>query len=251
MVPHSWNMLRDDNVPQLFFFVYGECCKNNWVDSADMCLQNLVLLASLRRSFFQKDDLRMNNLSGLIQGTTFILTNKPTLLPPACAHSFCRLLGKINTAHQISELSGNDGFKSWIDLIYQYTVEQLSGQGSGHNSQHYLLSFWAQMVAPIIVLKDGAPPQLEEHIQIVAISYIDSRIRLAELSASGDIEDDPLEDEVLRAEQLDVVAQLGRCKYANTARHLLDKFMETQQAGQGGQIPQNVFEKKQRPKLIF
>ena len=37
------------------------------------------------------------------------------------------------------------------------------------------------------------------------------------------VEDDPLEDEVLRAEQLDVVAQLGRCKYSETAKHLLDK----------------------------
>ena len=44
----------------------------------------------------------------------------------------------------------------------------------------------------------------------IVFRFIDSRVLLAEASAKEGLDDDPLEDEVLRQEQLDVLAQLGR-----------------------------------------
>lgn len=161
MVPNSWSMLRDESIASMFFGLYEGCVGSNWSACADLCLQNLVLFASLRRSFFQKDDMRSKNLGAMITGTAKILQNRMGLRDPACAHSFCRLLGKINTAHQLSEMSLNSSFKSWIEQVFQFTMDNLKNWQVAHNSQHYLLSFWSQLVAPVIVLRENAPPSLE------------------------------------------------------------------------------------------
>jgi len=56
--------------------------------------------------------------------------------------------------------------------------------------------------------------------------------------------DDPLQDEVLRAEQLDVLSNLGRCRYQDTAQYIMKHYEEVSRLGQQGAMPQAVFEKK-------
>lgn len=56
--------------------------------------------------------------------------------------------------------------------------------------------------------------------------------------------DDPLQDEVLRAEQLEVLSNLGRCRYQDTAQHIMKHFEEVSRLGQQGSINQAVFDKK-------
>ena len=104
MIPHSWTFLRDDNMCKLFFDLYASCCSYQRTDVASECLKCLVLLASLRRSFFPKEDDRNKLLEHLITGTNGILAGKMGLDDPGCYHELCRLLGKINAAHQLSEL---------------------------------------------------------------------------------------------------------------------------------------------------
>ena len=68
-------------------------------------------------------------------------------------------------------------------------------------------------VHTVTIVKENAPPQLENFLRVITVPYIDSRVLLAEASVKEGVEDDPLEYEVLRTEQRDVLAQLGRCKY--------------------------------------
>ncbi|EER08315.1 nuclear pore protein RBP16/17, putative [Perkinsus marinus ATCC 50983] len=81
--------------------------------------------------------------------------------------------------------------------------------------------------------KDKTPgfhSKLEDYIYTITVSYIDSRLFLADMAARGEdpMDDegfeDALQDEVLRGEQLEVIAQLARLNYQKTAQHVLELF---------------------------
>jgi len=246
MVPHSWNMLREDCIPKLFFDLFTKACSFNWIECAQYCLQCLVLLSAFRRSFFQKEEDRAKLLGSLMQGTTAILASKMGLSDPQCYHELCRLLGKMNTTHQLNELCASEQFQAWIEQVYQFTMDSLRHWEVMPNSKHYLLGFWAGMVNPVIVMQEKVPKGLETYIQQITIAYVESRLCMAEASAQGDNLDwdDPLNDEVLRAEQLEVLANLGRCKYQETAQYMIKHYEEIHRAGSAGALPQLIFEKK-------
>lgn len=54
----------------------------------------------------------------------------------------------------------------------------------------------------------------------------------------------PLHNNVLREEQLEVIAQLARCGYTNNALMLHNLFEETKMKAKSGEMPRNVFEEK-------
>jgi len=247
MAPHTWNILREESICSLFFDIYISCCNNQRFDAAALALQCLVLLSALRRSFFAEEEERAKLLTHLLQGTTGILQSKIGLQHQDCYHEMCRLLGKINAAHQLNELSATEVFRVWIDKVYSFTMDSLKSWDIMPNSKHYLLTFWANLVAPMLFLRDKAPQNLELCIQQITLAYIESRLNMAEVVAAEESTydwDDPLTDEVLRAEQLDVLAQLGRCRYQETGAHITKHFEETVRLGESKNISQNVFEKK-------
>jgi len=232
---------------QSFFFeLFSRSCTCNWPDCATLCLQCLVLLAAIRRSFFQKEEDRTKLLANLIQGTTGVLASKMGLQDHGCYHELCRLLGKINAAHQLNELCATEQFLVWIEQVYSFTMDSLRHWEVMPNSKHYLLGFWATMVSPVILMQEK-PKALEAYIQQITIAYVESRLFMAEASADPNNccdWDDPLLDEVLRVEQLEVLSNLGRCRYQDTAQYLMKHFEEVSRLGQAGQVPQTVFEKK-------
>ena len=66
------------------------------------CLQ--VRLASVRRSLFVSDAERSKFLNALVAGTRDILRARQGLAEHANYHEFCRLLGRLKTNYQLSEL---------------------------------------------------------------------------------------------------------------------------------------------------
>ena len=100
----------------------------------------------------------------------------------------------------------------------------------------------------MIFLKEKAPSGLEACIHQITISYIESRLAMAEMAArpemQGDEFADPLEQEVLRSEQLEVLANLGRCKYQEVATVVTKHFEDTMARGKDGRYPQEVFYRK-------
>merc|ERR1719487_1839936 len=88
---------------------------------------------------------------------------------------------------------------------------------------------------------------LENFIQQITLAYVESRLFMAEAAADSNNScdwDDPLQDEVLRAEQLDVLSNLGRCRYQDTAQHIMKHYEEVSRLGQQGMVPQGIFENK-------
>lgn len=247
MVPHSWNMLRDEGIPRLCFDVYSSAVTANRPECAQLCLQTLVLLAALRRSFFQKEEDRGKLLTSMMAGTTGILASKMGLQDYGCYHELCRLLGKMNATHQLSELCASDQFQVWIEQVYSFTMDSLRHWEVMPNSKHYLLGFWAAMVSPVIFMREKVPKALEAYIQQITIAYVESRLFMAEASADPNNcndWDDPLTDEVLRSEQLEVLSNLGRCRYQDTAQHIMKHFEEISRLAQENKMAPHVFDKK-------
>ena len=63
-----------------------------------------VRLASVRRSLFVNDGERSKFLNALVTGTRDILRAQQGLAEHANYHEFCRLLGRLKTNYQLSEL---------------------------------------------------------------------------------------------------------------------------------------------------
>ncbi|KAF8817967.1 importin-beta N-terminal domain-containing protein [Cardiosporidium cionae] len=250
MVPHGWSILREENIPKLFFDLYDDCWRDPHgarVDCARLCLSALVYISALRRSFFGKENERTKFITQLIEGTTNIIRNKIGLEHDGCYHELCRLLGKVNSASQLSELCTAPAFIEWTDKLFQFTMESLENWRRLPNSKHYLLGVWIHMMSPLQFLKGKAPVTLDNYIAQITMAFILSRIRSAEAAAldrdDADFEN-PLSNEVLRSEQLEAISELGRCRYPETASKVMDLFQETRLCMQNNVISEAVFQEK-------
>ncbi|KAK6588180.1 nuclear pore RBP16 17 (RAN binding 16 17) [Cryptosporidium xiaoi] len=243
MIPHSWTVLREEYVPIIFFDMYAKCCGagGSLSDCAAMCLQCLILYSSIRRSFFPTQTDRTRSLASLMSGTAGIIQTKMGLTNEDCYHELCRLLGKLNTANQLTELASSDAFGVWIDQVYAFTIASLEDWTLLPNSKHYLLGLWSHMVIPLLYQGDRAPANLEKYIHNITIAFIQSSMKIAEAIAQGSDIDDPLDSEVTRTEQLDILAQLSRCRYQETAEFIVNLFEKVTEAAKNGNISQNCF----------
>ena len=201
MVPYTWTHVKDVSYPSLFFDLYMTCVSANRRACAVLSLQCLVLLASLRRSLYSKEEERVAMLGSFIKGTSQILSSRAGLDDDECYHEFCRLLGRINAANQLTELSSNPQFGAWIDQVHVFTSHALREPDRLPNSMHYLLGFWTVLVAPMISMGSKAPEQVRQYLEQVVVLFLQGRLAGAS---------DSLQDETLLMEQLEVVSTLSK-----------------------------------------
>ena len=216
MVPYSWTNVKDLTYPSLFFDLYSTCVRTGRKNCAILCLQALVLFASLRKSLYSKEEERAAMLSSYMRGTSQILANSLGLDDPECYHEFCRLLGRLNAANQLTDLSSNAQFSMWIDQVFAFTASALKRITHLPNSMHYLLAFWSVLVPPVAALGDRAPAQVKQYLEQVLALFVESRLQLGD----HDEEDD---DETLLMEQLDVVSATSRL----FSQHAFDLLCQT------------------------
>ena len=77
-------------------------CSGHRVTS--LVLSEQVRLASVRRSLFTGETERSAFLARLVTGTRDVLRSNQGLAEHANYHEFCRLLGRLKTNYQLSEL---------------------------------------------------------------------------------------------------------------------------------------------------
>ena len=172
-----------------------------------------MLLASLRRSLFSSDEERQLFLARLLDGTLHVLRSQHGLTEHENYHELCRLLARIKSNYQLSELVQADGYSEWISLVATFTMDSFKHWQWAANSVYYLLSLWSRLVASMPYLKGKMPSQLETYVPQVITAFISSRMELVRAIASGEAAahiDDPLENEDLLTEQLDMLPNLCR-----------------------------------------
>lgn len=70
-------------------------------------------MASVRRSLFTSEGERLAFLNRLVNGSREILQTKQGLAEHDNYHEFCRLLGRLKTNYQLSELVGGPALGGW------------------------------------------------------------------------------------------------------------------------------------------
>ena len=215
-------------------------------------LSCLVQFASVRRSLFNNTE-RAKFLMQLVSGVRYILENPQGLSDPQCYHEFCRLLARLKSNYQLSELVKVDGYSETIALITKFTVTSLQASHSllsldiesivnyiltrlqmwqfAPNSIHYLLSLWQRMVASVPYVKASEPHLLETYTPEVTRAYITSRLDSVTDVVRNGLED-PFEDIGMVQQQLDQLSTIARCEYEKTCALIVQLFDQSAQTYQ-------------------
>ncbi|RWS05952.1 exportin-7-like protein [Dinothrombium tinctorium] len=226
-IPTSWRpAFLDFNTLQLFFDLYHYLPTS----LASLALSCLVQIASVRRSLFSNTE-RAKFLTQLVTGVRRILENPQGLSDPSCYHEFCRLLARLKSNYQLSELVKVEGYPETIALIAKFTVTSLQMCHVAPNSIHYLLSLWQRMVASVPYAKASEPHLLETYTPEVTAAYISSRLESV-TAVIRDGLDDPFDDIGMVQQQLDQLSTIARCEYEKTCSLIVQLFDSAAQAYQ-------------------
>ena len=122
----------------------------------------LVQLSSIRRSLFSTVE-RGNFLAQIVKGAKEILQSPQSLSDPDCYHEFCRLLTRLKSNYQLSELVRLDHYQDFISLVAKFTVSSLHSWQFSSNSVHYLLSLWQRLVASVQYFRSSDPHMLQTY----------------------------------------------------------------------------------------
>ncbi|KAK1938700.1 putative Exportin-7 [Babesia divergens] len=226
MIPQSWDILRSDKILRILFDQYAQS-SNKRPACAVLALRCLVVVAALRKSFFNTEAEDLLHINGFMVGTMDIIHNKTGLNNEDCYHELCRLLGKINASNQLSQLLQSTAFPMWTEKLHSFTMEALKNWHHMPNSKHYLLGVWAHMVIPLAYMRGKVPGELESNILQITLEFIQSRLAMAEMvvNAGDELEfDNPLEDEILCMEQADLFSRLCRCQYRAVCARIIESF---------------------------
>ena len=87
---------------------------------------------------------RNNYLQRLIAGTCDVLRKNQGLGEHANYHEFCRLLSRLKTNYQLSELVAVEGYQQWIQAVAEFTLTSLQSWQWASSSVYYLLCLWSR-----------------------------------------------------------------------------------------------------------
>ncbi|RWS31317.1 exportin-7-like protein [Leptotrombidium deliense] len=226
-IPTSWRpAFLDFNTLQLFFDLYTYLPTS----LASLALSCLVQIASVRRSLFNNSE-RAKFLTQLVTGVRRILENPQGLSDANCYHEFCRLLARLKSNYQLSELVKVEGYPETIALITKFTVTSLQMCQVAPNSIHYLLSLWQRMVASVPYAKATEPHLLETYTPEVTAAYVSSRLESV-TAVIRDALEDPFDDIGMVQQQLDQLSTIARCEYEKTCTLIVQLFDSSAQTYQ-------------------
>lgn len=120
-IPTNWRpAFLDLNYLNLFFDLYHMLPPR----LSSLALSTLVQITSVRRSLFSNVE-RAKFLSTLVVNIKNILENSQGLSDSDNYHEFCRLLARLKTNYQLSELVVVECYPEVIQLIAKFTIQSL------------------------------------------------------------------------------------------------------------------------------
>lgn len=228
-IPSSWrSTIENPETLQTFFEYY----RNSQPPLSNTCLECLVRMASVRRSLFSSEVERIAFLGRMIRGTRDILSAQLGLQHHENYHEFCRLLGRLKTNYQLSELVGLEVYPEWTSLVADFTIQSLKSWQWASSSVFYLLGLWSRLVSSMPYLKGDNPSLLETQVPRITQAYIESRLLSVTNSQGGP---DALDEEEHLEDQLDALPYLCRFRYTETASfitHWMDPCISKYQVGE-------------------
>ncbi|KAL3148536.1 hypothetical protein ABBQ38_013973 [Trebouxia sp. C0009 RCD-2024] len=209
-VPSPWRpQMEDMTNMQLFFSFYSSTSP----PLSSMALECLVRFASVRRSLFTTEVERSKFLAQLVAGTRDILKQQKGLAEHSNYHEFCRMLGRLKTNYQLSELVSVESYPEWIQLVADFTMKSLNSWQWASASIFYLMGLWSRLVSSMSYLKGDAPSYMETCVPKIARAYITSRLESVTTVLANSALDDPLENAEQLSEQMESLPYIFRFEY--------------------------------------
>ena len=216
-IPSAWRaVLEDSNTMKLFFQIYAK----TQAPLSNQALECLVRFACVRRSLFASEIERTTYLTNLINGTRDILMTQKGLNEHANYHEFCRLLGRLKTNYQLSELVSVENYSDWIQRVADFTVKSLMSWQWASNSVYYILGLWSRLVSSMPYLRGDKPSLLDNYVPKITEAYITSRLESVQLVLQNPAADDMLENEEQLQDQFDSLPFLCRFQYEELSKYL-------------------------------
>ncbi|PNW69825.1 hypothetical protein CHLRE_19g751347v5, partial [Chlamydomonas reinhardtii] len=218
-VPSAWRPAVEDPATLKLFLDQYTCSQPPLSSTALECM---VRLASVRRSLFTSEGERFKFLNRLVAASRSMLDPgaRPRLAQHENFHGLCRLLGRLKTNYQLSELVAVDGYTDWIQAVAQLTVYALQQWEWAGSASYYLLGLWSRLVSSMPYLKGDAPSLLEGNVPAITQAYVSSRLESVARCAANPSLDDMLDSEEQLSEQLDALPFLMRYQYDRSAQYL-------------------------------
>lgn len=237
-IPSTWRSLLEDlDTMQLYSDYY--CATVPPLSST--ALECLVRLASVRRSLFSSEEVRLAFLSALVNLTRKILQTQQGLNHQDNYHEFCRLLGRLKNNYQLAELVSVDNYAEWIERVAHFTVSSLQGWQWSSSSVHYLLALWTRLVSSVPYMKGDQPSLLAEVMPKIIVAYVTSRLDSVTITQQDPTIEDPLENEEQLQDQLESLPYLCRFQYEKMSQYICSVFdpllAQYRQITQMGSIP--------------
>ena len=95
-------------------------------------------------------------------------------------HEFCRLLGRLRSNFQLSEIVSVENYESWIRAVAAFTVSSLQSWQLYSSSVTYLLQLWTRLVSCAAYLKGEQPNLLAELLPQIIGAYVQCRLESVE-----------------------------------------------------------------------
>lgn len=225
--PIAWHtVVEEPTTVKLFLDIYRAVC-NEDSNQSSKALECLVQLASMRRTLFASDDLRIMNIHRHMSGTLEILSTRAGLEDHDNYHHFCRWLARLKVNYQLDEIISLDVYRQWIDLVFNFTLQSLASDwGWVGDSLFYLLSLWSRLIAAKPYLKSGKEAYLDGYVSKIVEQYVTAR-----LHALSQVDDD--DDDEDFSEHLEAIPIIFRLQYEKTAAlitTLMDPMLENYKA---------------------
>jgi len=251
-VPLAWRaILQDGATLALLFDFYGD----NTPPHSSKCLELLLYIASVRRSVFSNETARMNFLGRLMEGARNILRYRVGINHPDNYHQFCRLLSKLKSNYQLSDLVRTEGYENWIEMTSQFTIQSFKQYSWSIRSTHYLLQLWDRLISAtpyVKVSSSSSGHMLKKFLPDVVDAYVQGRLEMIQAAHTQGNVEDPLDNPDSCEAQLVHMPKLARYQYSEVAKRVGNKLdlitqnyvalCQTGARGPQGALKRKVFE---------
>ncbi len=125
----------------------------------------------MRRTLFNTAQ-RTDYMTRLLFFVNEVFRTSHGLSDPDSYHQFCRLLARLKTNFQLSELIKIEGFEDCMQRLAIFTAHSLRHWLWAANSIHYLLAVWERMASSIPCVTTDRPRHVDKYCPQIIEAYI-------------------------------------------------------------------------------
>ncbi|KAI8879866.1 hypothetical protein K501DRAFT_255961 [Backusella circina FSU 941] len=189
-------------------------------------MECIVLISSVRKTVFSNTEERSKFILDTISGIRQVIINSQGLDDSDNYNEFCRLLYRFRATIPLNEMVNLPGYLEWLESIAGFSLKAFQSWRFAPNTSMYVLGFWSRVVQSMAYYKnldDKTVIKLQNITVELVQSYISTVLEFISICNDEGL-DDPLENEDVAIDTLDMLGQIAHCSYEKSASILKNVF---------------------------